>query len=248
MASFLSKLREYLERPESTPVEVRETLEEARRLSARIELDPITPTTDEPLTLRATVEAVQEDAFVVTKPVAGGLVRPLARFEPHELRFVGSRGLVTGRTHALGRYKMPNGADGFLYGYRLAMPETLRLVEPRQPLRTIFGRDCVREAELHVLSHRGPIHGLLEDISAGGAKLLCRNASSHLAGGATALFKVDLPEPIGSLQQMVRIVGVEPVPDRGAVRVRITFESKNEAIVEALRKGRGHLLTRRRSA
>jgi hypothetical protein len=238
VAGWLTKLQDFLERADSMPVDVRETLEEARQLSLRVELEPVTPTTDEALTLRTTIEAVQDDAFVVTKPVAGGQVRPLARFEPHHIRFVGSRGLVTGETHALGRYKMPNGGDGFLYGYRLVLPETLRLVEPRQPLRTIFGRDCVREAELHVLSHHGPILGLLEDLSPGGAKLLCRNAPGHLTGGTSALFKVELPEPLGAIQQMVRVVGVDPVPSRGAVRVRVAFERKNEAIREAMRRGR----------
>jgi len=243
VAGWLSKLQDFLEPPGCSLVDVCATLAEAQRICARVELEPVTATTDESLTLRTTIEAVHEDAFIVTKPVAGGVVRPLARFEPHDLRFVGSRGLVLGRTHALGRYKMPNGADGFIYGYRLALPETLRLVEPRQPLRKLFGRDCVREAELHVLSHRGPIHGLLEDISPGGARLLCRNAPGHLAGGASALFKVELPEPVGSLQQMVRITGVESVPERGALRVRIAFEKKNEAIAAALRKGPARLLT-----
>ena len=87
---------------------------------------------------------------------------------------------------------MPAGRAGESAAGLLQAPETLRLVEPRQPLRTIFGRDCVREAELHVLSRRGPIHGLLEDISGGGAKLLCREKDQPVR-----VMGLDFPNPVG---------------------------------------------------
>ncbi len=229
-------------------MDVRDALLEAQKTRARLELEPLTPTSKLGTVLRTSVEQVQRDAFDVGQPTADGKPRQLARYEPYRISFLLDRGRIIGQTEAQGRVKIPAGGGQTLYGYRLAFPATLHAIDLRREMRLLLGNDLVREAKLQLLGRAGPVMGLVKDISATGASLICRNADEHVRRSQQAHFKLDLPEPIGELREMVTIVGVEPDPQSDGVLVRIVFQKKVQAMVDVLNNNqrRGH--PRRRSA
>jgi hypothetical protein len=248
VSDWLSRLRNALQGRPDGAVDVRKTLLAAQRSRARIELEPMRPTARLDLVLATTIEQVHRDGFVVSQPLMGGTVRPMARYEPYRLSFSGPRGRTTGQTHALGRMRIRSGGRGVIYGYRLALPDALYVIDPRRELRMLLEEDLVVEAELQVLERRVPIQALLQDLSPSGACLRCRNAGAPVRSGGQAQLKVDLPEPIGRILETVNIVSIERDPDVPGCTVHVLFEKKNQTIAAALRDTSRLARPERRSA
>ncbi|MDY7110367.1 MAG: PilZ domain-containing protein [Planctomycetota bacterium] len=248
MSDWLSRLRNALQGRPDGAVDVRKTLLAAQRSRARIELEPLRPTATLDLVLATTIEQVHRDAFVISQPVMGGTVRPLARYEPYHLSFTGPDGRTTGQTHALGRTRVRAGGGGMIYGYRLALPEALYVIDPRRELRMLLEEDLVVEAELQVLERRVPVQALVQDLSPSGACLRCRHAEAPVRKGGQAQLRLKLPEPIGELIETVNVVSVEREADAPGCAVRVLFEKKNQAIAAALRDTSRLARSERRSA
>jgi hypothetical protein len=248
VSDWLSRLRSVLQGRPGGAVDVRKTLLAAQRSRARVELEPLRPTARLDLVLATTIEQVRKDGFVISQPVMGGTVRPLARYEPYRISFTGPNGRTTGQTHALGRTQIRAGNGGVIYGYRLALPDALYIVDPRRELRMLLEEDLIVEAELQVLERRIPIQALVQDLSPSGACLRCRNASAPARSGQSAQLKLKLPEPIGEILETAKIVSVERDPDVSGCAVRIVFEKKNQAIAAALRDAARLARPGRRSA
>jgi hypothetical protein len=228
-------------------MDVRTVLTWAQRSRARVELEPLTMTTRMPVALTARIEHVLEDAFVVSQPVVDGVVRPLGRFETYRLAIASPQGRMTGDTQALGRIKIATAGDALLYGYRLSLPPRIQISRRRRDLEILMGRDTVREGELYIINHRGPVLGLVEEVSATGARLLCRNGRNHIAVGQDAFLKLDLPDPLGPIREMVSVTSVDPDEETGCLNVRVAFEKRNQRISDVLRRARSGAALRRRS-
>ena len=173
---------------------------------------------------------VLDDTFLVARPMVGGVVRMLGRYEHYTVSFMGADGRVTGKTQALGRARIPTDGGQTIPGYKMALPEELQLVDRRRGLRTLLGKDLVREAELHVLGRRGPILGLVDNLTPGGARLQCRNAAGHLHRGQNAEFKITLPDPVGAIQETVQITEISPATGAGVLTVGVTFLEEDGAL------------------
>jgi hypothetical protein len=216
------------------PAEVRAALDEAQRAHARVELEPVTRTTDGPCVLVTRVEHVDDDGVVVSRPVVGGAVRPMAIFEPHVMRFTAGGHAYEGVTRALARTRIP-GADGsVIFGYRLEVPRTLDVASVPPEEQAVLGRATVREAELRVLARDLPIHGRIEEITSDSAVLRCRNGQGAIAASQQAILVADLSDPIGAIREEVRVVGVRTDPDSSGIIVRVAFHARNERIADAI--------------
>ena len=179
------------------------------------------------------IEEVRDDCFVIAMPVNVGVTRQLARFGLYTVAFDGPGGRLSGQSRAIARTRVST-VDGLtIPGYRMEIPSALHTEERRSELRALLGGDLATEGELRVLSHPGTIYGVVEDLSAGGARIRCRNAPTGLHDGDRGIFLLDLPEPIGEVNEMVRLLAVEVLPD-GGHSVRVQFRDRNQAIAKAL--------------
>lgn len=229
-------MRDALSVPDDGPINVRAALIDAQRARTRVDLQPLSGA--DGASPAATIEMVLDTTFLITRPMVGGVVRLLGRYERYRMVFNGGDGRLAGETQALGRTRIPNDAGEPLYGYKMRLPETLLTVDRRRGLRRLLGRDLVREAELHVLGRRGPILGLVDTLDAGGATLRCRNAGDHLHHGQNAEFKITLPDPVGVIEETVQVTDLTPAPEPGVLQVRVLFLKRNETIGDVLRQER----------
>jgi hypothetical protein len=217
-------------------VDVRSELLHAQRERVVVELEPLHRAEPTPVSLVTTIEQVRERDLVISQPVIGGRVRPLARYERYRLRFTGRSGRLVGEIESLGRIKVPAGAHGMLYGYRLSTPRALR-VEDRRDGRLLLGGMSVPEAQLQVLTHPAAIHGIVEDIDPSGACIVCRNARERVKRAQRAHFRFELPAPVGMIDEVVTITDASPDPRTGDVEVQLTFDQKNQALLDVMRHG-----------
>ncbi len=187
--------------------------------------------------LATTIEQIKDKGVVVAQPTLGGSVRQLARYEPLRICFSVARGKLSGETRTLSRTKIESGGQEPFYGYLLEKPKALHVIDRRQEMRMLFGGDLVYEAELKLLDRAGPLLGLLEDISPSGASMRCRNTSDILRRGKQANLKLELPEPVGTVNEVVTIV--EVVDAEGGLLVRVVFPEKNRAIAHAMNMAQG---------
>jgi hypothetical protein len=128
------------------------------------------------------------------------------------------------------------------------MPEVLHLEDQRGQGRLLLAGLSAPEAQLQVLSHQGTIHGIVEDIGPGGARIVCRNAKGRVRRAQRAHFRFELPSPVGIIDEVVTITDASPHPGTGDVDVRLTFDQKNGALLEVLRHGWDGAAAKRQSA
>ena len=83
---------------------------------------------------------------------------------------------------------------------------------------------------------RVPIVGVVEDLSIGGAKIRCRNAGHHLETDQYAYLHLELPEPVGTIEALVRICTVSPSRVSGHVNVSVAFDKPVETLEEFIRQ------------
>ncbi|MEM7228082.1 MAG: PilZ domain-containing protein [Planctomycetota bacterium] len=201
-------------------------LERLQRQGARLKVVPAarrrTAHPDENAT--STIEMVRKDDFIISQPILNGHVLPLASHELIEVTVTGPDGCVTFETRAQGRFKTTSGTGKPFFGYRLDMPEELNVDERRQYHRVLVGYDVAPEATLRTPDCKMPIHAVVEDISAGGARLRCRNGADHLQMGQFGYLHLELPEPIGTVSTLVRICAVKPSSDEYATSVHLAFD------------------------
>jgi hypothetical protein len=233
VGAWLSQLRDALFGHEEAPPEVRAALLELQKSRAKLELEPLAGSGDKPLLLTTKVEQVRKDCFIVSRPTAGGAMQSLGRYEHYRMRFDTPEGRTLAKTQATSRVRIPSSGGTVLYGHKMAFPTALQIEKPRRPVSALMGDD-LREAQLIVLGRNGPILGLVQDLDAGGARLHCRNAGRDLRPGQQGYLKLELPAPVGHLEEPVKITGIEPSRRPGEVTLRVAFRDKNDRIHEAL--------------
>lgn len=187
-----------------------------------------TPAGVGPLTVL--IEQIQPEAMLVDQPSAAGSARTLARFGVYRMECTGPDGPVTGTVRVLGRARMPAGDGGTLYGYRLAMPESLRRIDRRADPRIDLAGVPALRARLRVSGIEIDLVGRAEDLSAGGASIRCPIAPLGLATGTPARIEICAPAPIGRLDEPCTIMGVVPTAEGDAMVVRIAFRTRQQRI------------------
>jgi len=219
--------------------EVRRILRGALDARERIELAPIRTLLPWARPLGSTIESIDEHGFVVGQPSNGrGPGRALNRFGLYAMTVSHGGRDFAGEVQVVGRAKVPSGGRGVVYGYRLTLPRALNVVERRWDLRLVLGGDLVREAEMTVLGRSGPILGLVEDLSANGAKLRCRNGNEdELVIGRNVTFRLTLAPPIGEIDETARVSGVERDRRGGGLVVCLRFDRRIEAIERMISDG-----------
>jgi hypothetical protein len=238
MAGWLDRFRTALTGSSGDGTAVRTALLIAQRSRARLELEPVHTAGDEPKLLATTIEQVADDAVIVSQPVLGGSVRPLARFEELIMRFTDSRGVVSGRTEALGRTRFRSGAGGTLYGYRLAIPKSLHVEERRREPRLPLDERDGNAVELIVPAEGRTLVGEAKDISAHGAHLLFRRPELVPRPGQEATMKMEPNLPTGPVEEQVTIVDTDASLGGGLLAVHVRFHGENRAIGHVIRSRR----------
>jgi len=216
---------------------VREILAQAIETRARVELLPSLRGTGDERPFVTTVEELGEEGMVVAMPSLGGAARPLGRFESYRMTITHAQKAWTGSTGSLGRMRYRSISGAMQPGYRLTYPEVLEPIDRRREMRLVLGADTLREASLQVAHRNGPIFGIVEDISARGLRLRCRNAASDLAEGTEGHVRLELSSAIGSIAEMVRVVGLDTDGKTGDTVVRAVFLQPVEAINRVLDGG-----------
>jgi hypothetical protein len=235
VGGFLSGLWNALFGHAAAPAEVRAALLELQKSRAKLELEPLAGGGEKPLVMTTKVEQVRESCFIVSRPIAGGAMQSLGRYEHYRMRFDTPDGRTVALTQATVRVRIPSSGGAVLYGHKMVLPASLQLEKPLRPVSALMGDDHVREAQLIVLGRSGPILGLVQDLDASGARLHCRNADENLRPGQQGYLKLSLPDSVGDLEEPVKVTGIEPSRRPGEVTVRVAFRDKNDRIDEILR-------------
>ena len=218
--------------------DIRRILSDAHRSHATIELELLGAGRRD---VTATIEMVREDDLIICHPIAGGATYPLTTEEEMRLcLFDRQLGRVCGLTKSLGRAKIALGASPgrsgstppsqrWLYGYRLTIPQQLVGEDRRRELRAEVEFTLAPEAELFTFGDQPtPVRGVVHDVSTGGMKIRTRNARGRLAVGQRAYLKVSLPEPIGSVTELVRIAHIAPGNSPEQHLIGVAFDEKLE--------------------
>lgn len=237
--SILSRIRSRGADAQADP-EVFRVLRGALESRERLELVPIRTLLPGVRPLVCTIESIDESGVVVSQPTNGGSAgRGLNRFGLYAVTVSHGGRDWTGEVQVVGRAKVRSGGSGVVYGYRLSFPHAFHAIERRRDLRLMFAGDVVREAEMRVLGRTGPILGIIEDLSAGGVKIRCRNAKdAALALGQNVTFRLDVPPPIGEIDETARITGIEPDRQGGDLIVRLQFDTRVESIERFIKNDR----------
>jgi hypothetical protein len=221
-------------RPSHDPA--RALLLAAQRARTPVELQLALATAPDRPTLTCTIEHVRRDDLLISQPLVAGRNHPLAIGEGLVMAFVSPRGRVIGRTRSLGRIKVPSGGARPFFGYRLSLPLELVTDDRREHHRVPVGFDLAPEAELFTRFDRGPVRGVVEDLSIGGARIRSRNARGRIAPARRAYVKISLPPPINELGQMVTITHIEPGRDPEVQLIGLEFETPVAALTDFLRQ------------
>lgn len=233
MGAWLTKVVHALRGQTLTQKMSREALREAQQANVKLELSIHGP--HGPVIAHAHIELVRDDDFVITQPMVDRAAYMLAYGEEVTISFLHATRFMTGDTRCLGRMKVPRGPSAVVPGYRLAMPDELRLVDRRSHSRTLYRLRHPVEARLHAPSFTEGVTGEVVDLSVGGARLVLPPRSRNMVPGETVYLKMMLPPPGGLIDELVKIVRVEVDPATGAHTLGLRFQRDHKEIEKLFR-------------
>ncbi|MCA9295482.1 MAG: hypothetical protein KC983_03175 [Phycisphaerales bacterium] len=220
-------------------------LERLQRQGARLKIVPASRHSDNEHDDQATstIEMVREKDLIISQPILNGRILPLATHELIEISATGPDGRLDAVSRSLGRFKTESGTGKTFFGYRIELPNELRIDERRLYHRVLVGYDIAPEATLRTPKCMMSIHGVIEDLSAGGARMRCRNGAEHLKAGQYGYVHMKLPAPIGMVDALVRLCHVDVSPLEQSVTVHLAFDTAIPALDAFI-----HNVDKRRSA
>ncbi len=238
MPAWLTSVKRALGAGPSAQDTARLLLKEAYRARTTLDLEPLNQTGFHKLVLAATIEQVRDDHLVISQPLIGALNHPLATGEELLMSFgVDSVGGVSGKTQALGRVQIPSGGARLLYGYRLAMPAVLRAHERRRHRRVTFGSGPPPSAALYPHPKDTPLRGTVLDISIRGMLIrVLHEPECELALQQRIHLSVQLPPPVGVIDEDVTVVRVAPSANRTNNYVGVAFDGEVEGLTELVHR------------
>ena len=242
MAAWLARVKRALTAEPDAAEKVGLLLKEALRARSTVELEPMSQSGPHKLVLVATIEQVLDDGVIISQPLIGALNHPLTSGEHLMMRFgVESVGRVNGKTQAVGRVQVPSGGARLLYGYRLTTPQVLCAGERRANRRVTFGSGPPPAAALYTRAKESPLRGTVQDISTGGMLIrVLQEASLDLRLQQRVHLSVQLPPPVGVIDERVTIVRVTPGTNNTHNYIGVAFERDLpglEDLVSELKEG-----------
>lgn len=238
MPAWLTNVKRALGAGPNAQERARLLLQEASRARTTLDLEPLNQTGFHKLVLAATIEQVRHDDLVISQPLVGALNHPLATGEELLMSFgVDSMGGVSGETEALGRVQVPSGGARLLYGYRLAMPAVLRADERRRHRRVRFGAGPPPAAALYPRPKDTPLRGIVLDVSIGGLLIrVLHEPECELALQQRVHLSVQLPPPVGVIDESVTVVRLAPSANRTNNYVGVAFDGEVEGLADLVRR------------
>lgn len=227
MTSWLNRFADVLLRASEEAEAVWRELERARRTRTRIELQSMNAAARQRdrKPMATNIEQLRADDLVIAQPTLGGYTRPLATGERLEMTFFTPRGRAITATRSLGRIKIPSGGRGMLYGYKLALPEQIALSERREEQRIRIAIDLAPKVEL-IIAGNDParsIKAVGHDLSAGGMLVRTRRGGGALTANQPLVMRLQLPEPVGAVEEPVTVAAINPGPQEGEHLVHLRF-------------------------
>lgn len=232
MSTWLSKIKRAL-RPEPESVRrVRALLTEAFRAHTKLEFEPLNQPSLHKLVLIASIEDVRETEIIISQPLAGALNHPLATGEHFRLLFASkSFGHLSGKTESLGRIEIETSEARMIYGYRMSLPESLRVEDRRKKLRVSFGSGPPPAAALYIRPKCIPLRGTVQDVTAAGMLIrVLHKGEQQLELGQKLHLSTSLPEPVGSIGVEVTVVRLAPSSNRVNNYVGVSFVREIEGL------------------
>lgn len=238
MPAWLAKVKRALGAEPDAARRVGLLLKEAHRARVTVDLEPVNQSGPHKLVLAATIEQVLDDGVVISQPLIGALNHPLTTGEHLVMSFgVDSVGRVSGKTQAMGRVQVPSGGARLLYGYRLATPTVLCADERRANRRVTFGSGPPPAAALYLGAKDSPLRGTVQDISAGGILIrVLQEPNLELRLQQRVHLSVQLPPPVGVIDERVTIVRVAPGTNRTHTYIGIAFEGELAGLEDLVRE------------
>ena len=238
MPAWLRSVKRALGTEPSAQARARLLLKEAYRARTTLELEPLNQTGFHKLVLAATIEQVRDDDLIISQPLIGALNHPLATGEELLISFgVDSVGGVSGKTQALGRVQIPSGGAQLLFGYRLAMPAVLRAHERRQHRRVTFGSCPPPAAALYPRPKDAPLRGTVLDISTRGMLIrVLHEPECELELQQRVHLSVQLPPPVGVIDESVTVVRLAPSANRTNNYVGVAFDGEVKGLADLVRR------------
>ncbi|MCZ6837465.1 MAG: hypothetical protein O7G85_16945 [Planctomycetota bacterium] len=185
------------------------------------------------------ITSIGEDHFVVGQATADS-ARLLKANAVYSMGLYLQDDHLMGETTCLGRYKYQDEQRKTIYTHRFSLPT--ELTRDEKPLvrsvNEILFKD--QDVELNAFELRSPIHGITVDLKRHKARLRCHNASNKLQVGQNVYLKTELPEPVGKVADLVRIVKVQPMPGSPSVLVDVAFHTpiaRYDDLVDRMKAG-----------
>lgn len=247
MAQWLSRMKASLSGESDAREAARKLLLAAQRARVKLELEYLSRAGGSDATMASVIEQVDQEDFVISRPVVGGAVRQLGTHEQLRLSFVTARERVSAETRCLGRAKIPSGGKRVLYGYRLLIPQAMEVQERRTSQRVTVGFDLAPEVELTSFGFEGPVRGVIIDISAGGLQVRSHNAVGKFAAGQQVYVSTLLPDPVGELGEVGEVAWVRRGKVEGQTILGVRFLEPIERVGKFVIT-MGHLRSKRRHA
>lgn len=150
---------------------------------------------------------ITAEGLLISNPTIGQVGHRLAVAERFTLR-VRSRGRVLlGATECLRRARTTRHGET-IHGFLLSLPASLapqRRAEPKPAPARQDWIEAAGEAQIIALRTQMPIFGRVIEIHPDRFVLRCRNAAGKIDEGETIELRLDLPKPVGKLNEPARV-------------------------------------------
>lgn len=216
----------------------RQRLQQAAQSDAEIELEPLSNSAKLGV-VKAQIHSVDDNGVIIGPAQAAGETRPLVRNEPLRLCTRIGDALVCGDTQVIGRAQFEHGGET-VYGYRLKLPAQLdQATAKKKDIVTDAPktRSFTIEAELHCLKRQVPVRGTIAGFSEKMVQIRSRNAPSWLTEGARMILKAELPDELGSIEQVVTVSSAESAKEPGVTMISGQFVAPMHNLREWLDAG-----------
>lgn len=237
MVKLLARLSEKRQELEQLNA-ARQRLEQAAQSGGEIELEPLSNSAKLGA-VKAQLHSVDENGMTIGPAQSAGEARPLVRNESLRLCMRVDDVLVCGDTSVIGRTQFEQDGET-VYGYRLKLPAQLDQATAKKKDVVIDlpkTRTFTIEAELHCLKRQVPVRGMIAGLSEKLMQMRSRNAPSWLTEGDRMMLKTELPDGLGTIEQVVTVTSAQPTKDPDVTMICAQFVAPQHNLREWLDAG-----------
>ncbi len=219
-----------------TDEDIAERLRAAQEDGEHLELRPLGSVEADPPTILAEIIRVDDAAIIIAPPTLDE-ARRMRHGNRFALSFLEATGRVNGEIVCQGRVRLKSDGDSPGHGFRFSLPRALMRVERRIEHREHIDPADAAEVELTSFERQSPIYGRLVNISRGGARLRCQNPDAELLVGQDVYLKMTLPEPVGLVTELVKVLSLNPCADESGVDASVSFHQHIQGLGDLLDSG-----------